>query len=152
VLFGLPPVIVPVCSTKGKASHFKSRFHKKQVVLGLLAVLGNVPDAALPAQLGSGLPQLMSGLVRVLLDLKEQQDEAAARGDSEEDDEGPVRAAWRVMGGDRGQFMGWVEAEMWGVLAVALAVCDKVTGSAGQDSCNLHALLGPGSQVVAKLV
>jgi hypothetical protein len=77
-------------SSKGKAAHFKSRFQKKQVVLGLLAVLGNVPDAALPAQLGSGLPQLMSGLVRVLLDLKEQQDEAAAREASEEDDEGPV--------------------------------------------------------------
>lgn len=82
-----------MCSSKNKAAHFKTRFQKKQVALGLLAVLGNVPDAALPPQLGSGLPQLLSGLVRVLLDLKEQQDEAAKRGDSEEDDEGPV-SSW----------------------------------------------------------
>lgn len=81
----------PACSSKGKPAHFKSQFSKKQVVLGLLAVLGNVPDAALPPEVANGLPQLLSGLVRLLLDLKEQQDEAAKAADSEEeDDDGPV--------------------------------------------------------------
>jgi hypothetical protein len=85
-------MLAAACSSKGKPAHFKSQFAKKQVVLGLLAVLGNVPDAALPAELAGGLPQLLSGLVRLLLDLKEQQDEAAKAGDSdEEDDDGPVR-------------------------------------------------------------
>jgi hypothetical protein len=80
-----------VCSSKGKPAHFKFQFAKKQVILGLLAVLGNVPDDRLPPALGNGLPQLLSGLVRLLLDLKEQQDEAAKRADSEdEEDEGPV--------------------------------------------------------------
>jgi hypothetical protein len=80
-----------VCSSKGKPAHFKFQFSKKQIILGLLAVLGNVPDDRLPSELANGLPQLLSGLVRLLLDLKEQQDEAAKRADSEEEeDEGPV--------------------------------------------------------------
>lgn len=55
------------------------------VVLGLLALLG-LPDAALPPELAAGLPQLLSGLVRLLVDLKTQQ-EAAAAAAEEEDDE-----------------------------------------------------------------
>lgn len=58
-------------------------------MLGLLALLGNTPDEVLPPELANGLPQLLSGLVRLLLDLKEQQEQAAKAGDSD-DDEGPV--------------------------------------------------------------
>lgn len=98
-------VHVPLCarSSKGnKPAHFKSAFQKKQVVLGLLAVLGNTPDAALPAELATGLPQLLSGLVRMLADLREQQDAAAQRAESEEEDEGPVSGdgAGSVAAGD----------------------------------------------------
>lgn len=96
---------MPLCarSSKGnKPAHFKSAFQKKQVVLGLLAVLGNTPDAALPAELATGLPQLLSGLVRMLADLREQQDAAAQRAESEEEDEGPVSGdgAGSVAAGD----------------------------------------------------
>lgn len=53
-------------------------------------MLGNTADAALPPELANGMPQLLQGLVRLLLDLKEQQELVAKRADSEEDDEGPV--------------------------------------------------------------
>ena len=83
-------------SKTGKPAHFKSQFHKKQVILGLLALLGNVPDAAMPQQLANGLPQLLSGLMRLLLDLKEQQEAAVeASGSDDDDDEGPV--SWLEM-------------------------------------------------------
>jgi hypothetical protein len=58
------------------------------MILGLLALVGNAPDAALPAEIAAGLPQLLSGLVRLLMDLKAQQDRAAeAEDDEEEPDE-----------------------------------------------------------------
>lgn len=89
------PHLYDICLTphskSGKPAHFKAQFHKKQVILGLLALMGNVPDASLPPELANGLPQLLSGVVRLLLDLKEQQDEAAKERGSDDDDEGPVR-------------------------------------------------------------
>lgn len=83
-------------SKKDKPAHFKAQQDKKVMVLGLLALLGNTPDAALPPEIAAGLPQLLSGLVRLLMDLKAQQDRAAdaAEDDDEEPDE--VSAAWVV--------------------------------------------------------
>lgn len=76
-----------LCSKRDKPAHFKGQQDKKVVVLGLLALLG-LPDAALPAEIVAGLPQLLSGLVRLLVDLKAQQ-EAAAQAAAEEEEEEP---------------------------------------------------------------
>lgn len=95
-------------------------------MLGLLAVLGNVPDAALPPEVANGLPQLLSGLVRLLLDLKEQQDEAAKAADSEEDDDdGPVRGGavkGAVCWAAGACFVGRLGRALWDGLGV-LATC-----------------------------
>eukprot|EP00878_Enallax_costatus_P008370 GHUV01008748.1.p1 GENE.GHUV01008748.1~~GHUV01008748.1.p1 ORF type:complete len:267 (+),score=129.68 GHUV01008748.1:211-1011(+) len=73
-------------SKKDKPAHFKGQQDKKVVVLGLLALLG-LPDNALPPEIAAGLPQLLSGLIRLLVDLKTQQENAAAA--AEEDEEEP---------------------------------------------------------------
>jgi hypothetical protein len=52
-----------------------------------------VADSSLPPELSAGLPQLLSGLVRLLLDLKEQQ-EAAAEAAEDEDEEDPDEVRW----------------------------------------------------------
>lgn len=76
-----------VCNSKrDKPAHFKGQQDKKVVVLGLLALLG-MPDAALPAEIAAGLPQLLSGLIRLLMDLKTQQENAAAAAEDDEEDE-----------------------------------------------------------------
>jgi hypothetical protein len=71
--------------------HFKPQQAKKVMILGLLALVGNAPDAALPAEIAAGLPQLLSGLVRLLMDLKAQQDRAAEAEEEEEDPDEEVR-------------------------------------------------------------
>jgi hypothetical protein len=64
------------------------------MILGLLALVGNAPDAALPAEIAAGLPQLLSGLVRLLMDLKAQQDRAA---EAEDDEEEPDEEVSRII-------------------------------------------------------
>uniref|UniRef100_A0A383WBL3 Importin N-terminal domain-containing protein n=1 Tax=Tetradesmus obliquus TaxID=3088 RepID=A0A383WBL3_TETOB len=84
-LFGLMFSCIFARTKADKPAHFKPQQAKKVMVLGLLALLGNAPDAALPAELAAGLPQLLSGLVRLLMDLKVQQDKAAEAEEEEED-------------------------------------------------------------------
>jgi hypothetical protein len=73
-------------SKQDKPAHFKPQAAKKVMILGLLALVGNTPDAALPAEIAAGLPQLLSGLVRLLMDLKAQQDRAAEAAEEEEEE------------------------------------------------------------------
>jgi hypothetical protein len=80
-------VSLPPCSKQDKPAHFKPQQAKKVMILGLLALVGNTPDAALPAEIAAGLPQLLSGLVRLLMDLKAQQDRAAEAAEEEEEEE-----------------------------------------------------------------
>ena len=56
----------------GKHRHFRRMHDKKVNVLALAAVLG-APDAVLPREVAAGLPQLMAGLLRLLVALKQQQ-------------------------------------------------------------------------------
>jgi hypothetical protein len=72
-------------SKQDKPAHFKPQQAKKVMILGLLALVGNAPNAVLPAEIAAGLPQLLSGLVRLLMDLKAQQDRAAEAEDEEEE-------------------------------------------------------------------
>ncbi len=46
-----------------------------------------VCPTALPPEIGGSLPQLLAGLVRLLLDLKAQQDDAEAAAQEEEEEE-----------------------------------------------------------------
>jgi hypothetical protein len=70
---------------KGSASqHFRTLAQKRAVALGLVSLLA-VPDAALPAEIAAGLPQVLTGILRVLADFKEE--EAARAKDLEEDDD-----------------------------------------------------------------
>ncbi|KAK9839718.1 hypothetical protein WJX81_008385 [Elliptochloris bilobata] len=73
----------------GKHRHFRRMHDKKVNVLALAAVLG-APDAALPREVAAGLPQLMAGLLRLLVALKQQQEELEA---DEDDDDGSGDAA-----------------------------------------------------------
>jgi hypothetical protein len=57
--------------------HFRAPKDKKVCILALASLL-LVPDDALPAEVAAGLPQLLAGLVKVLLDLKAQQEAAQA--------------------------------------------------------------------------
>lgn len=77
--------IVPAYSKKDKPAHFKGQQDKKVAVLGLLALLG-LPDSTLPPEISAGLPQLLSGLIRLLVDLKTQQENAAAAEEEEEEE------------------------------------------------------------------
>eukprot|EP00879_Flechtneria_rotunda_P022091 GHRR01023309.1.p1 GENE.GHRR01023309.1~~GHRR01023309.1.p1 ORF type:complete len:1020 (+),score=395.54 GHRR01023309.1:417-3476(+) len=91
-LFGLWFQCIFEHSKKGKPAHFKSQQDKKVTILGLLALLV-VADASLPAEVATGLPQLLAGLIRLLLDLKSQQDAAAeAAEDDEEEPEEDLEA------------------------------------------------------------
>ena len=56
----------------GKHRHFRRMHDKKVNALALAAVVG-APDAGLPAEVAAGLPQLMAGLLRLLVALKQQQ-------------------------------------------------------------------------------
>ena len=56
----------------GKHRHFRRMHDKKVNALALAAVVG-APDAMLPAEVAAGLPQLMAGLLRLLVALKQQQ-------------------------------------------------------------------------------
>lgn len=56
----------------GKHRHFRRMHDKKVNVLALAAVLG-APDAVLPREVAAGLPQLMAGLLRLLVAMKQQQ-------------------------------------------------------------------------------
>jgi hypothetical protein len=87
----------------GKPKHFRRMHDKKVCVLGLVAVLA-APDASLPLEIKAGLPQIMSGLLRLLGALKEQKEEMDKYAeDGDEDD-----AAW---GDDDGDDDGDEEAE-----------------------------------------
>lgn len=74
----------------GKPEHFRLISQKRSVALGLIALL-NQPDEALPPQLAAGLPQVLAGVLRVLEDLKVQEEEKAKEeeeeGEEEEDEE-----------------------------------------------------------------
>ncbi len=74
-----------------KPAHFRQQQDKKVCVLGLASILA-VPDAALPPEVASGLPQLLAGIMKLLMDLKAQQDEAEERAneDADEEDEDEV--------------------------------------------------------------
>ena len=75
-------------------------------ILGLLSVLQpSVLDAALPPEVGTGLPQLLSGIMRLLLDLKTQQEEAenAASTEEEEEEEEVGGGGWGTGVSCRGQ-------------------------------------------------
>ena len=56
----------------GSPRHFRRVCDKKVNALGMTALLG-VPDQALPPELAAGLPQLMAGLIKLLIALKTQQ-------------------------------------------------------------------------------
>ena len=56
----------------GGPRHFRRVCDKKVNALGMTALLG-VPDQALPPELAAGLPQLMAGLIKLLIALKTQQ-------------------------------------------------------------------------------
>ncbi|KAF8071226.1 SAD2 [Scenedesmus sp. PABB004] len=86
-LFGVWFAAIFARSKKDKPAHFKAQQDKKVTILGLLALMGNTPDAALPPEVAGGLPQLLSGLVRLLLDLKAQQEAAAEAAEEEAEEE-----------------------------------------------------------------
>ena len=69
----------------GKATHFRRMYDKKVCVLGLISIL-MVPDEALSPELRAGLPQVLSGVIR-LLTLLHQQEEETAKMQAEEDEE-----------------------------------------------------------------
>ncbi|PSC72993.1 importin beta-like SAD2 [Micractinium conductrix] len=71
----------------GKMKHYSSPREKKVLVLGLTALLA-LPDAALPAEVKPGMPQVTSAILRLLLALKQQQEEHRAHGDSDSDESG----------------------------------------------------------------
>lgn len=68
--------------------HFRRQQEKKMCVLGLVSILA-VPDAAMPADIAAGLPQLLSGIMALLVDLKRQL-EAAEKAAEEQHDEDEV--------------------------------------------------------------
>lgn len=56
----------------GKAQHFSREYDKKVNLLGLVSLMGLPEQATLP-QLQAAWPQLMAGVMRLLIALKEQQ-------------------------------------------------------------------------------
>lgn len=56
----------------GKPHHFTREYDKKVNLLGLISLLG-LPEQATPPQLQQAWPQLMAGVMRLLIQLKEQQ-------------------------------------------------------------------------------
>jgi len=73
-------------SAGGKPQHFRLLSHKRAVALGLVSLLA-VPDEALPPQIAAGLPQVLAGVLKVLDDLKTQEQEKQ-EDEEERDDEG----------------------------------------------------------------
>lgn len=71
----------------GKPKHFRRMHDKKLCVLGLTSLL-SVPDDQLPPEIRAGMPQLLAGVIRLLVALKEQQEEAEkeAKFDSDEEE------------------------------------------------------------------
>ncbi len=76
----------------GKHRHFKRMHDKKVNALALAAVVG-APDAGLPAEVAAGLPQLMAGLLRLLVALKQQQ---ARRGPTVAQSAFATSSSWRA--------------------------------------------------------
>lgn len=64
--------------------HYTSPREKKVLILGLVALL-SLPDAQLPPEVRAGMPQVTSAVLRLLLALKQQQDEHARRGSSDDE-------------------------------------------------------------------
>ena len=56
----------------GKAQHFTREYDKKVNLLALVSLMG-LPEQATPPQLQTAWPQLMAGVMRLLLGLKDQQ-------------------------------------------------------------------------------
>ena len=56
----------------GKAQHFTREYDKKVNLLALICLTG-LPEQATPPQLQAAWPQLMAGVMRLLIGLKEQQ-------------------------------------------------------------------------------
>lgn len=56
----------------GKAQHFTREYDKKVNLLALICLMG-LPEQATPPQLQAAWPQLMAGVMRLLIGLKEQQ-------------------------------------------------------------------------------
>eukprot|EP00850_Spirogloea_muscicola_P016520 SM000134S26963 [mRNA] locus=s134:343998:351525:+ [translate_table: standard] len=70
----------------GRPMHFRREHDKKVCILGLARLL-LVPVAVLPEELQSGLDQVFKGLLKLLVEYKEQQAEAAKAEEEEEDEE-----------------------------------------------------------------
>lgn len=66
----------------GKMRHYTAPREKKVLILGLVALMG-LPDAQLPAEVKPGMPQVTSAVLRLLLALKQQQEEHKGQGSSE---------------------------------------------------------------------
>lgn len=56
----------------GKPQHFSREYDKKVNLLGLISLIG-LPEQATPPPLQAAWPQLMAGVMRLLICLKEQQ-------------------------------------------------------------------------------
>ena len=56
----------------GKAQHFTREYDKKVNLLALISLMG-LSEQATPPQLQAAWPQLMAGVMRLLLGLKDQQ-------------------------------------------------------------------------------
>uniref|UniRef100_A0A7S0V0E3 Importin N-terminal domain-containing protein n=1 Tax=Polytomella parva TaxID=51329 RepID=A0A7S0V0E3_9CHLO len=73
----------------GEPKHFRRQYDKKVCILGLAAVMA-CPDEALPPEIVGGMPQLLAGITRLLVQLKKQQEEdeeAYNEGEEEEEEE-----------------------------------------------------------------
>mmetsp|Transcript_35700 Transcript_35700/g.79404 ORF Transcript_35700/g.79404 Transcript_35700/m.79404 type:complete len:941 (+) Transcript_35700:266-3088(+) len=74
----------------GGFKYFRRMHDKKVCVLGLVALM-TAPDEVLPPQVQAGMPQILGGLVRLLVALKQQKEEAdrlaEMTSDEEEEDE-----------------------------------------------------------------
>lgn len=66
----------------GKMKHYSSPREKKVLILGLVSLLA-LPDAQLPPEVKPGMPQVTSAVLRLLLALKQQQEEHRAHGGSD---------------------------------------------------------------------
>lgn len=87
-------------------------------ILGLTSILG-VADAQLPPEVAAGLPQLLAGLLRLLVDLKTQQESAEKARLGEDEDEEEVRG-----GGQGLPLLGvWGAMEGNAVVTGSLVVC-----------------------------
>lgn len=72
-------------SKTNKPKHFRRIHDRKVSVMGLLALL-QLPDEALPAEIRMGLPQLMSGILRLLGFMKDSYEQEELEQSDDEDD------------------------------------------------------------------